>query len=61
MRLWWPLANIPGLYFRSKSRTLGLFFGGGQATEEKGTKAIRHLCYPTNTLCFASGGSYSAE
>ena len=35
-------------------------FGGGQAAEEKGIKAVGHLCYPPNTLCFTPTVSYFA-
>lgn len=38
-----------------------LFWGGGQAAEQKGMKGVGHLCYPPNVLSFAPTDSYSAE
>ena len=36
-------------------------FGGGQAAEQRGIKAVGHLCYPPNTLCFEPTDLYFAE
>lgn len=36
-------------------------FGGGQAAEQKGIKAVGCVCYPPNSLCLEPTDLYFAE